>query len=190
MIKAFLLDNHDSFTYNLASLLRDNKHVKLTIITPEKIDIASIALYDKIVFSPGPGLPVEYPIMCDILDAYKETKSILGVCLGHQMIGEYFGAKLANLEQVSHGMIKKLHITHSRYGFYTGIPDQSEIGVYHSWYVSKDDFPDCLSVTAESNDRLIMSLEHKQFDIQSVQFHPESFITQHGRLMIDNWLNV
>lgn len=188
MLKVFLLDNNDSFTYNLAALLRGNKHVKLTIGTTERTKFENLIQFDKIVFSPGPGLPSEFPVMHDIMDAYKDTKSILGVCLGHQMIGEYFGAKLANLEEVSHGWIKKLHILKSRCVLYQDLPDMTDIGVYHSWYISKHEFPDCLRITAESNDGIIMSIEHKIYNIQSVQFHPESFMTTYGKVMIQNWL--
>lgn len=188
MLKVFLLDNNDSFTYNLAALLRGNKRVKLTISTPEKTKLENLTQFDKIVFSPGPGLPSEFPVMHDILDAYRDTKSILGVCLGHQMIGEYFGAKLANLQEVSHGWSKKLHILKSGCILYQEIPEMTDIGVYHSWYVSKDEFPDSLEITAESNDGIIMSMEHRTYHIQSVQFHPESFMTTYGVVMIQNWL--
>ncbi len=188
MIKVFLLDNHDSFTYNLAALLRKSDSVKLTINVPELTDLSELSFFDKIVFSPGPGLPSEFPLMREILDKYKQSKSILGVCLGHQFIGEYFGANLGNLQSVSHGQIKKLNILHNGSKLYMGIPDKSEIGLYHSWYVAKDNLPECLTITAECEDHKIMSMEHKEYDIQSVQFHPESFMTQYGTVMISNWL--
>ncbi len=190
MIKVFLLDNHDSFTYNLAALLRKSGSVNLSINIPEKTDIPSLSSFDKIVFSPGPGLPSEFPLMRTILDRYKQSKSILGVCLGHQFIGEYFGANLSNLQAVSHGRIKKLHLLHKQSKLYAGVPDKSEIGLYHSWYVNKDNLPECLTITAECDDHMIMSLEHKEYDIQSVQFHPESFMTQYGAAMMRNWLKV
>lgn len=188
MVKVFLLDNYDSFTYNLAALLKGDNHIELYIGTPDTIKIDNLAHFDKIVFSPGPGLPSEFPVMHEILDAYKDTKSILGVCLGHQMIGTYFGAKLVNLSQVSHGWSKKLHIMNAECRLYQDIPDMTNVGVYHSWYLSKDGFPDCLGTTAESNDGIIMSIEHHKYNIQAVQFHPESFMTTYGKVMIQNWL--
>lgn len=188
MLKVFLLDNFDSFTYNLAALLKGDNRIELSISTPDKLKINNLSQFDRIVFSPGPGLPSEFPVMHDILDAYKDSKSILGVCLGHQMIGTYFGAKLVNLDQVSHGWSKKLNILKKDCKLFHDIPDMTEVGVYHSWYLSKDEFPDCLGITAESNDGIIMSIEHKTYNIQSVQFHPESFMTTYGKVMIQNWL--
>lgn len=188
-MKVFLLDNHDSFTYNLAALIRSFKNTCLDVAVAENTNIASLAVYDKIVFSPGPGLPVEFPMMKLILDTYKESKGFLGVCLGHQMIAEYFGGKLANLDIVNHGWIKKLSILHKDSRLFHNIPQSSEIGVYHSWYVTRENLPDCFTVTAECKDKLIMALEHKTLNIDSVQFHPESFITSLGRQMIANWLN-
>ncbi len=189
MVKVFLLDNFDSFTYNLAALLKSDPQIELTISTPDKTEIQFLSVFDKIVFSPGPGLPSEFPVMHSIMDAYKETKSILGVCLGHQMIGTYFGAKLANMEYVNHGWIKKLRIINEDCNLYNHIPNPTSVGVYHSWYISKDEFPDSLEITAESDDGIIMSIQHKHYNIQAVQFHPESFMTQHGSRMIDNWLS-
>ncbi len=188
MVKVFLLDNYDSFTYNLAALLKSDTQVELTISTPVKTEIKDLSAFDRIVFSPGPGLPSEFPIMHDIMDAYKDSKSILGVCLGHQMIGTYFGAKLANMGYVNHGWIKKLHILNSDCPIYRHIPEPIMVGVYHSWHLSKSEFPDSLEITAESHDGIIMSIQHRHYDIQAVQFHPESFMTQYGKRMIDNWL--
>jgi anthranilate synthase/aminodeoxychorismate synthase-like glutamine amidotransferase len=190
MTKVFLLDNHDSFTHNLAALIRKSGSVSLTINTPEQTELSSLSSFDKIVFSPGPGLPSEFPLMGEILDRYKQSKSILGVCLGHQFIGEYFGAKLHPQQAVSHGRLKKLHVVHKESKLYVGVPDRSEVGLYHSWYVDNNALPSCFRVTAQCNDEVIMSLEHKEFDIQSVQFHPESFITQYGQTMVSNWLNL
>lgn len=189
MMKVFLLDNHDSFTYNLAALLRTFDDTELDVAIAENTNIASLAVYDKIVFSPGPGLPDEFPMMTEILEQYKETKDILGVCLGHQMIAEYFGAKLSNLVNVNHGWIKRLNIICPDTRLFNNIPNLSDIGVYHSWYVNKESLPDCLTVTAECDDNLVMAMEHKKYRIDSVQFHPESFITSFGKQMIGNWLS-
>jgi anthranilate synthase/aminodeoxychorismate synthase-like glutamine amidotransferase len=189
MVKILLIDHHDSFTYNLAALLRSFRDVKIDIIYPEKANIEEIKIYDKLVFSPGPGLPSEYPFMHQVLHRYKKTKSILGVCLGHQAIGEYFGARLTNHKQVHHGRVKQLSITEPNSLIYKNIPDKSDVGLYHSWYIDRSGFPNELRITALSNDGIIMSMEHKEYDIHSVQFHPESFITVHGREMIGNWIN-
>jgi anthranilate synthase/aminodeoxychorismate synthase-like glutamine amidotransferase len=187
-MKIFLLNNHDSFTYNLAALIRSFDDTDLHVAVAENTNIASLAVYDKIVFSPGPGLPAEFSMMKLILDTYKESKSILGVCLGHQMIAEYFGGRLVNLETVNHGWIKELIILQEDSRLFHNIPQASKIGVYHSWYVSRENLPDCFTVTAECGDKLIMALEHKTMNLDSVQFHPESFITSLGRQMIANWL--
>lgn len=189
MIKIFLLDNHDSFTYNLASLFNKMPNIKLEIRTPESTNIAKISEFDKIIFSPGPGLPSETPIMTEILSKYKNNKSIFGVCLGHQAIGEYFGAKLEHMEQVNHGMIKHLQFTDKQTKLFKDIPNKNKIGVYHSWHISKTSLPNCLEITGLNEDNRIMSLMHKTLDIQSVQFHPESFITEFGLKMMENWLS-
>jgi anthranilate synthase/aminodeoxychorismate synthase-like glutamine amidotransferase len=188
MIKVLLLDNHDSFTYNLAAQVKRCKNVSLEIQTAESTKIDKINSFDKIIFSPGPGLPSEHGLMSLILDNYKNNKSILGVCLGHQAIGEYFGGKLENLEDVQHGWINHLHLTGVNSSLFNSIPDKSEIGVYHSWYVSQEDLPSCLKVTGLGDHHKIMSMEHDTFDIKSVQFHPESFITRYGEVIMNNWL--
>lgn len=188
MTKVFLLNNHDSFTYNLAALINRYKDVTLIIKTPEETNIDEIALFDRVVLSPGPGLPSEYKLMSDIIDRYKSTKIILGVCLGHQAIAEYFGANLSNFEQVKHGWINKLKVVEPSCSFLSKVPTISDVGVYHSWYVSQANFPECLTITGLCEDNIIMAMEHKNYSIQSVQFHPESFITTYGVQMIENWL--
>lgn len=188
-MKVLLLDHHDSFTYNLAAMIRKFGNLQLDVLFPEEAKIEKISQYDKIIFSPGPGLPSEYPLMTDIVDRYKNTKSIFGVCLGHQSIGEYFGAGLINLGEVHHGRIKKLKILDPSSYIFQGVPDDSDIGVYHSWCIDSNGLPHCFTVTGKSEDGTIMSLSHKDYDIQSVQFHPESFITTYGERMMFNWLS-
>lgn len=188
MTKIFLLDNHDSFTYNLAAMFSKIKKVKLNISFPENTNIKNISKFDKIIFSPGPGLPFEAPIMAEIIDKYKSSKQFLGACLGHQAIAEYFGAKLENYKLVNHGMIKQLVFTGKNSKLFKDIPNRSNIGVYHSWFVSNMEFPKELNITATNEDGIIMATEHSKFNIQTVQFHPESFITEHGLKMIENWL--
>lgn len=184
-----MLDNHDSFTYNLAAMLRTFPGAEVVVSRPEVTNITSLHEFDKIVFSPGPGLPSEFPVMKEIMDHYSETKSILGVCLGHQMIAEYFGATLANLDTVNHGWIKKLVVIEKEALLFRNIGQDTDAGVYHSWYVMRDGLPDCLSITAVCHEGLVMALQHKSLNIHSVQFHPESFITSEGRTMLHNWLN-
>lgn len=188
MLKALLIDHYDSFTANLAALLRKNGDIHVDIISYDEAKIEKIPAYDKIIFSPGPGLPSEYPLIFEILDKYKDTKGFLGVCLGHQAIGQYFGASLINLGDVHHGRIKFLHILDHENILLREVPNDSEIGLYHSWYLDQNNFPDSLRVTGVSEDGIIMSMEHRTYDIQSVQFHPESFITRYGERMLGSWL--
>ncbi len=190
MIKVLLLDHHDSFTYNLAALIRKCRNVQLDVVFSEVAKIGKISAYDKIIFSPGPGLPYEYPLMTEILDTYKNNKSIFGVCLGHQAIGEYFGGTLINLSEVHHGRVKKLKILDPYAGIYKEVPDNTEIGVYHSWCIDSKDLPACFTVTGINEDGIIMSFTHSKFDIQSVQYHPESFITLYGEKIMHNWLKL
>ncbi|HNQ67983.1 MAG TPA: aminodeoxychorismate/anthranilate synthase component II [Bacteroidales bacterium] len=188
MLKIFLLDNHDSFTYNLAAMFDIYSNVKVSVFKPENTNINKISEYDKIIFSPGPGLPSEHPLIRTIIDKYKNSKNILGICLGHQAIGEYFGCKLKNYDLVNHGMIKKLSIIQPESPIFKNVPDNSEIGVYHSWYIENDNIPEQIRVTGLNEDGIIMAMEHKTYKIQSLQFHPESFITKFGKQMIENWL--
>lgn len=190
MIKIFLLDNHDSFTYNLAAMFDIYPNIEVSIVNPENTNINKISEFDKIIFSPGPGLPSEYPIIHSIIDKYKNSKHILGICLGHQAIGEYFGCELKNYDIVNHGMIKKLNIIEPVSKLFKNIPNNSEIGVYHSWYIKNLNIPKEIRVTGLNEDGIIMAIEHRIFNIQSLQFHPESFITKYGKQMIDNWLSI
>jgi len=189
MIKIFLLDNHDSFTYNLAAMFDVFPNIKASIYNPENTNINKISEFDKIIFSPGPGLPKEYPIMQEIIDKYKSQKHFLGICLGHQAIGEYFGCKLKNYDIVNHGMVKKFQITEPASFIFKNIPDNSDIGVYHSWYIANENIPEQIRVTGLNEDNIIMAIEHTTYNIQSLQFHPESFITTYGKEIIKNWLS-
>jgi anthranilate synthase/aminodeoxychorismate synthase-like glutamine amidotransferase len=188
MKKILLIDFHDSFTYNLAAMFGKYKDVKLTISYPSELNNKIISEFDKIIFSPGPGLPSEYPIFKQIIEDFKSTKHFLGVCLGHQAICEHFGAKLKNYSLPDHGVNRKLVIKNQNSVLFKGVSDLSEIGVYHSWFIDKEEFPVEMEITAENESGIIMAAEHKLYDIQSVQFHPESFITQFGNKMIGNWL--
>ena len=189
MIKLVLLDNHDSFTYNLAELLRHNRKVTFNIVTSESIDMEQVSGYDKILISPGPGLPEEHSAIFRILKTYGNRKSIFGVCLGMQAIALHFGGRLYNLDKVVHGQTRNIKTTSAGNKLFSGIPPDFEAGLYHSWAVSQLDFPQDLMITALSEDGIIMALEHKTLDIRGVQFHPESIMTPFGQKMMDNWIN-
>lgn len=185
-MKILIIDNNDSFTYNLKhyiNLFAD----KVDVIRYNKININDINYYDKILFSPGPGLPREYPVLNDILLKYETKKPILGVCLGHQLIAEYYGASLDNLLTPMHGVSSK--ITHKyNCSLYKNLPLKFKIGHYHSWVVSKTNFPLNIEITALNESNLIMSFKHKIFDVKGIQFHPESILSEYGKNLIKNWV--
>ena len=185
-MRVLLVDNYDSFTYNLAHYI-EQFAADIIIKRTDAINLDDIELFDKIVFSPGPGLPKDLPIMFSILDRFKSCKSILGVCLGHQAIAEYFGAKLMNMREVHHGRDMETKIIVDDY-IYKGIKHTFRSGRYHSWAVSKDNFPFELEITASDKLGDIMSIRHKTFDIRGVQYHPESIMTEFGIDIIKNWV--
>jgi anthranilate synthase component II len=189
MKKILLLDNHDSFTYNLGEMLRRNGKVTFNIIQPEHLDFEEVPLYDGILFSPGPGVPHEHPVMFAILEYFHKNMPILGICLGHQVIGEYFGAQVVNLDKVIHGQPRTLKLTEPGHFLFQGIGSGIEAGLYHSWIVDNTGFPECLKILALSGDGLIMAIGHKMHDICGFQFHPESIMTPLGQLMINNWID-
>lgn len=188
-MKLLVLDNYDSFTFNLVQIVRQITGSTVDVFRNDKISMEAVAAYDKIILSPGPGLPEESGILLDLIKAYAPTKSILGVCLGQQAIGEAFGAKLENLSHVFHGVSSSCMLTDTKSPLFVGLPSEFTVGRYHSWVVSKDGFPgDLLEITAEDENGYIMGLQHKTYDVQGVQFHPESVLTPEGRGMIENWL--
>lgn len=188
-MKLLIVDNYDSFTYNLVELIRKIGLSDFEVIKCDMVEIKDVDGFDKILFTPGPGLPKDFPVMFDILKKYDSQKSILGVCLGHQAIGEYYGAKLINLNNVTHGIAKPSKITDEYEIIFNGIPSKINVGLYHSWFVSAENFPSALRVTAISNDNVIMAISHKKYDVKGVQFHPESIMTEYGHKIIQNWLN-
>jgi anthranilate synthase component II len=190
MVKVLLLDNNDSFTYNLAELLRNNRKVTFNICNPGMVVYDSISAYDKILFSPGPGIPAEHQTIFEILKIWGSSKSILGICLGHQAIAQYFGAHLYNLEHVRHGELTDIIVQTPSHKLFADIPLQFEAGLYHSWAVDKKDLPGDLKITALSNDGIIMGLAHRNLDICGVQFHPESIMTPEGQKIMDNWIRI
>ncbi|MCX6280382.1 MAG: aminodeoxychorismate/anthranilate synthase component II [Bacteroidetes bacterium] len=187
-MKIFVLDNHDSFTFNLVELLRNNGKVSFNVVKSDELHLSSVASCDKIIFSPGPGLPAEQPAMFEILGEYGEKKSILGICFGLQAIALFYGGKLYNLPKVVHGQPRNLNIIRPEHYIFNGIPDNTEVGLYHSWAVSEASLPSCLRITARSEDDTIMGLAHNTFDVCGLQFHPESVITAYGQRMLDDWI--
>jgi len=186
MEKILLIDNYDSFTYNLVHLIKSIGY-DVEVRRNDAITISEAGNYDKILLSPGPGIPSEAGVLMEIVRHYASTKSILGVCLGHQAIGEVFGAKLVNLSEVHHGIASWIEITKKDILF-NGLDDSFEAGRYHSWAVSLENFPPELEITAVDASGEIMALRHKKFDVRGVQFHPESVLTPVGRRIIQNWL--
>mgnify|MGYP000081212245 CR=1 FL=1 len=181
-----LLDNYDSFTYNVAHLIRECGYA-VDVIRNDKITLDEAEQYDKIVLSPGPGIPEEAGIMPELIKRYAAQKPILGVCLGHQAIGEAFGARLQNLPRVVHGVATKAHVTTPDVLFQE-LPEEFAVGRYHSWVVDAHEFPAELEVTATDDDGQIMALRHRTYNVRGVQFHPESVLTEHGARMMKNWL--
>lgn len=187
-MRILLLDNYDSFTFNLFQLVGAVGGVAPDVFRNDKIELANVASYDKILLSPGPGLPSEAGIMPELVKEFARTKSILGVCLGHQCIGETFGAQLENMPRVCHGFGLETLVTAPDEKLFQDVPPTFESGRYHSWIVSNENLPDCLEVTANDGENRIMALRHKTFDVRGIQFHPESILTPHGATILKNWL--
>ena len=185
-MRVLIIDNEDSFSYNLKHYVSQFSEF-VDVVRSDKLEIENVAKYHKIIFSPGPGLPKEYPILTKVLKVYGAHKSILGVCLGQQAIVEYFGGKLENLSEVKHGVSSELH-HHNNCNLFANLNNIFNVGLYHSWVVSKDSFPSELEVTAVNSEGLIMAIKHREFDIKSLQFHPESILTENGLQIIENWL--
>jgi anthranilate synthase component II len=186
-MKILVLDNYDSFVYNLVYILKDLGH-QVEVHRNDKISLEAVAAYDKILLSPGPGIPEEAGIMLALIKEYAASKSIFGVCLGHQAIGEAFGAKLHNMGEVLHGVTTPCHVTDPTERLFTGLPSTFEVCRYHSWTVVRDTMPAQLKVTAEDPNGYVMAEAHTTFDVRGVQFHPEAYLTQHGVAMVQNWL--
>ena len=185
-MKVLIVDNKDSFTYNLKHYINQSC-ADVDVVRCNKLQLHKVGEYDKILFSPGPGLPKEYPILNDILSKYGSFKSIFGVCLGQQAIADFYGCRLDNLSDAMHGIPSKInHLNNC--SLYKSIPRSFQIGHYHSWVVSNKDFPAELEITSLNESGLIMSIKHKQYNIKAVQFHPESILTEHGFQLIKNWL--
>lgn len=186
-MKIVIIDNYDSFTYNLRHLVKE-LGCEVTVLRNDKFKLDELEKFDKILLSPGPGIPEEAGLLLDVIRTYAGKKPILGVCLGEQAIGQVFGGKLTNLDHVLHGIQSTIKIVTDDYLF-ENLPREILVGHYHSWVVDTDGLPDCLEITATSKQGYIMALRHKEYDIRGIQFHPESVLTPDGRQIIKNWLN-
>lgn len=191
-MKILVLDNYDSFTYNLVHILRALGHGDhMDVVRNDKISLDAVAAYDKILLSPGPGIPEEAGIMMDLIQRYAPQKSILGVCLGHQGLSESFGAKLYNMPEVLHGIATKTTlVSDTDHRLFRGLPSTFTTCRYHSWGVVPESVPDSMEITALGPQGEVMGIRHKEFDVHGVQFHPESILTEHGTQMIVNWLDL
>lgn len=185
-MKIVIIDNYDSFTYNLSHLLKE-LGAEVDVVRNDKFELKDLEQYDKIVLSPGPGIPSEAGLLLDVIRTYAGRKPILGVCLGHQAIGEVFGASLENIKEVYHGVQTEGTQLGNDYIF-DGLPERVMMGRYHSWVVAKDSVPESLEVTAMSDDGEIMAMRHRQYDIHGIQFHPESVLTPEGKTIVGNFL--
>ena len=187
-MRIVIIDNYDSFTYNLAHLVRE-LGADVDVLRNDMFELPDLEPYDRIMLSPGPGIPSEAGLLLDVIRAYSGRKPMLGICLGHQAIGEVFGATLINLTDVYHG-VATIGTQLGNDSIFDSLPQRITMGRYHSWVVSREKFPDCLLVTAESDDGQIMALRHREYNVRGIQFHPESVLTPDGRTIIQNWMNI
>jgi len=187
--KILVLDNYDSFTYNLVHYIEANGHCNVDVYRNDEISLKKVEQYHTIILSPGPGLPKDAGILKELINKYAPTKKILGVCLGMQAIGEVFGGKLENLDNVYHGVETPIKILDKKDILFKGIPEKINVGRYHSWVISKNNFPNELIVTSLDENNNIMSLRHRDYKLYGVQFHPESILTEYGKKLIANFLN-
>lgn len=181
-----IIDNYDSFTYNLSHLVKELGE-EVSVLRNDCFAIEDLEVYDRIILSPGPGIPEEAGLLLDVIRTYAGRKPILGICLGEQAIGQVFGGKLVNLSEVFHGVQTSATLSNSY--IFSGLPSEILVGRYHSWVVDKDNFPAELAITALSPEGQIMAIEHRTLDIQGIQFHPESVLTPDGKAILQNWLS-
>ncbi|WP_304065467.1 anthranilate synthase component II [Pedobacter glucosidilyticus] len=186
-MKILVIDNYDSFTYNLVHLLHELGH-DATVWRNDKFKLEDVEQFDKILLSPGPGIPSEAGLLLEVIKNYAAKKSIMGVCLGQQAIAEVFGGELYNLSRPVHGTATKIQVT-AEDSTFEGLPKQFKVGRYHSWAVKSENLPADLEITAVDEHGVAMALKHKNLDVRGVQFHPESVLTEYGKEMINNWLS-
>lgn len=187
-MKLLIINNHDSFTFNLVDLIR-RLNMPFNVVNVEDLKPNTPESYSHILISPGPDVPRAYPQLFDMLEKYHQQKSILGVCLGHQTLCEFFGGELYNLAHVRHGQKRTLKVR-SNSALFFGLPDEFQIGVYHSWAVCAENFPEALEITALCDENVVMAMQHKQLPIYGVQFHPESYMSEYGEQILRNWLAI
>lgn len=196
MSRILIFDNYDSFTYNLVHLVAEIMGSAPEVFRNDEITLDKVADFDRIILSPGPGIPSEAGLLLPLIERYASEKPILGVCLGHQAIGQTFGGMLSNLDKVYHGVstpvrvVADVNTQQDSRDWFAGLPVEVNVGRYHSWVVENDGFPEALEVTARDADGRIMALRHRTFDVQGVQFHPESILTPDGARMMRNWLGI
>ncbi|MBQ9286117.1 MAG: aminodeoxychorismate/anthranilate synthase component II [Bacteroidaceae bacterium] len=183
-----IIDNYDSFTYNLSHLVKE-LGVQVDVLRNDQFRLSDLETFDKIILSPGPGIPSEAGLLLDVIHTYAPRKPMLGVCLGHQAIGEAFGARLENLDQVFHGVATPCRLV-AKDPIFNGLGEELTVGRYHSWVVSRDDFPSMLEATAVSPEGQIMALRHRRFEVHGIQFHPESVLTPEGKTIIKNFIQL
>lgn len=189
-MKILVLDNYDSFTYNLVHILRKLGHSEqIEVHRNDRIALEDVQKFDKILLSPGPGVPSEAGIMPKLIKQYAPSKSILGICLGHQAIGEAFGGEIYNMTEVLHGIATPVQVVDQNESIFNGLPATFQVCRYHSWSIVEDNLPEQLKVTAVDDQGRIMGVRHKKYNVSGLQFHPESILTEHGEKMIENWLN-
>jgi len=186
--RILVIDNYDSFTYNLVHAIKKITGLPVDVFRNDEIALSEIEKYDKIVLSPGPGIPEEAGLLLNIIREFGPKKSMLGVCLGHQAIGEAFGGTLHNMKKVLHGIATPVKLTTKKSRLFDGLPETFDVGRYHSWIVQEADLPACFEVTSYDAEGFIMSMKHKEFDVEGVQFHPESVLTPLGEEILRNWL--
>ena len=186
-MKTAIIDNYDSFTYNLSHLVKA-LGAEVTVLRNDRFQLPDLAAYDKIILSPGPGIPEEAGLLLDVILTYATEKPLLGVCLGHQAIGQVFGGQLTNLSEVFHGVQTPVRLTDESDYLFEGLPPTLQVGRYHSWVVDTQQFPACLAITAVSEEGQVMALRHRTLDVHGIQFHPESVLTPEGERMLQNFL--
>ncbi|MFI5136882.1 MAG: anthranilate synthase component II [Sphingobacteriales bacterium] len=187
--KILIIDNYDSFTYNLVHLVNEIG-LQCEVWRNDKFNIGDVDAFDRIILSPGPGIPSEAGLLLEVIEKYSPSKSIFGVCLGQQAIAEVFGGKLYNLKQPMHGIATPIKVTNREEKLFINLPESFKVGRYHSWVVDEKAIPDCLEITAiDEEDNSVMALRHKIYDVRGVQFHPESVLTEFGKEMMQNWLS-
>lgn len=187
-MKLLIIDNYDSFTYNLVQMIEQLGVQKYEVIPHDEVNVDEAGGFDKILISPGPGLPEDHPVLEKVIRQYAASKSILGICLGHQAIAKTFGGELYKQESLSHGITKKILVKDLSDYLFKDLPGELNVGLYHSWAVFETNFPKELKITAVSEDGVIMALSHKEYDVKGVQFHPESIMTPLGKSILGNWV--